>query len=130
MDVLTIDTDASSLISNVEQLMNSTTLNSEATAMVWLADGALLMFESDKDLLNNLWYQPYDLKNGTNAEIQALDRKNELAILSLSHSSFKSNEDVDQLANLIQHHAGSIVVPSDADLELNSTELSNYVSQG
>jgi len=69
--------------------------------MVWLAEETILVFESDQDLLSNLWYQPINISNGTFAKIKAQDRKNEFAILSLSHSNFKANSDVDKLAKLI-----------------------------
>lgn len=98
--------------------------------MVWLAEEIILVFESDQDLLSNLWYQPLDISNGTFAKIKAQNRKNEFAILSLSHSSLKANSDVDKLAKLIQHHVGGIVTPSNGDINLTETLLSEYTSQG
>jgi hypothetical protein len=95
------------------------TLNSEQSAIVVL-DGAnddkVLVFDSDQDSLKNLWYQPVNLTDGSLLNIESQPRSEEFAILSLSHSTMKTNSDVDMLANMVDHYVGGLTVPSDQGL--------------
>ena len=67
-------------------------------------DGKALIFDSDKDMLKNLWYQPVNIKAKSLDKIEAEPRNGELAILSLSHSKMTQNSDVDMLANMVDHY--------------------------
>jgi len=95
------------------------TLNSEQSAILVLEgeyEDKVLVFDSDKDSLKNLWYQPVNLTDGSLLNIEAQPRSDEFAILSLSHSKMSSNSDVDMLANMVDHYVGGLTVPSDQGL--------------
>ena len=82
-------------------------------------------------MLKNLWYQPVNLSDGSLLTIESEPRKEEFAILSLSHSKMSSHDDVDMLANMVDHYIGGFAVPSDKGLfEITETPLKDYVSRG
>ncbi|MDJ0902363.1 MAG: hypothetical protein QNJ55_26525 [Xenococcus sp. MO_188.B8] len=107
------------------------TWNAQSAALYNAGNNKLLSFESDDDLLHNIWYQPIKINESTfeqeAVESSQSQKKKEFTILSLSHSDL-SQTDAEYLQKIFEHFLPNLTVPNDS-ITLNKDSLSSILDQ-
>lgn len=108
--------------------------NAETSALFYHTKSrSLLSFESDADLLSNIWYQPLVIEENR-VELGHIDnheeaKTEEFCILGLSHSQLNINTDLEYFQRLVKHILPEKIVPFDANAPLDRTPLDQYLKQ-
>ena len=78
----------------------------------------IVTFNSDDDLLNNLWtdVRVVFMESISSMPLDNNPRTKEVAVLSMSHMSGLTNQSVDELASMIQRYIGEATINVDPSI--------------
>lgn len=110
------------------------TWNAETSGLFYHSKSqSLLSFESDADLLANIWYQPLSF-DGNKLKLEQVDsgdskKTKEFCILGLWHSKLSTNTDLERFQALVNHFLPGMVVPYDTNIRLDIKPLNYYLDK-
>ena len=91
-----------------------------------------MTFNSDDDLMNNMWYDPRVAYNGaiSSMPLDNNPRTKEVAVLSMSHMSGLTNQSIDELASIVERYIGDVTINVDPSIAMDKTLVKDYTLSG